>query len=326
MTATMKAIVLPRYGAANVLQLREIAKPEPARGQVLVKVRASAVNDWDWCFTRGKPYVYRLIFGLARPKVKVLGAEVAGTVESVGEGVQQLRPGDHVYGDLSEVGFGGFAEYVCVDGRCLAKKPANMSFEQAAAVPHAAMLALQGLVDIGRIQPGEKVLINGAGGGVGMFGVQIAKRYGAEVTGVDSAPKSSALRSLGFDHVLDYQKHDFTRSGRQYDLILDAKTTRSPFRYMHALTPGGRYVTVGGEVSRLLQLACAGPAIAALYRKQARIVALKPNKDLAYMNQMFEATGLRVAIDGPYPLCDVPKALQRFGDAEHIGKIVISVS
>jgi NADPH:quinone reductase-like Zn-dependent oxidoreductase len=322
----MKAIVLRGYGEPEALELVELEKPKPGRGEVLVKVRATAVNDWDWCYARGKPYIYRLIFGLTKPKVAVLGAEVAGTVEAVGEGVQKLELGDDVYGDTSEAGFGGFAEYVCVRESALGKKPPAMSFEQAASLPHAAMLALQGLVDVGKLQHGERVLINGAGGGVGTIGVQIAKRYGAEVTGVDSAAKLDLLRDFGFDRVLDYRQQDFTKDGQRYDLILDAKTNRSPFAYLRALTPGGRYVTVGGAVTRLLQTACAGSLIAAFSRKRAHIVALKPNKDLAYVNELFETTGLRCAIDGPHPLRDVPRALRRFGNAEHIGKIVIKVA
>jgi NADPH:quinone reductase-like Zn-dependent oxidoreductase len=181
-------------------------------------------------------------------------------------------------------------------------------------------------VDVGQIQNGESVLINGAGGGVGMLAVQIAKRYGAEVTGVDSAAKLGALEAQGFDRVMDYREHDFTSDGRRYDLILDTKTTRSPFRHLRALTPAGRYVTVGGDVTRLLQTALASPLIAAVTRKRVRVVALKPNKDLAQLNQLFETTGLHCPIDGPYPLSEVPRALERFGKAEHVGKIVITLS
>jgi NADPH:quinone reductase-like Zn-dependent oxidoreductase len=201
-----------------------------------------------------------------------------------------------------------------------------MTFEQAAALPHAAMLALQGLVDIGQIQRGEQVLINGAGGGVGTIGVQIARQYDAEVTGVDSATKLDMLRDIGFDHVIDYRIQDFTRAARQYDLIFDTKTTRSPFSYLRALKPGGRYVTVGGQVLRMLQLVCARWLISRLFRKQVSIVALKPNSDLGYINNFFETRALRLEIDATYPLSEVPAALTRFGNAQHRGKIVISVS
>ena len=322
----MKAIVLTHYGPPGVLQLQEINKPEPTHGEVLVKVCATAVNDWDWCFVRGKPYIYRLMFGLTKPKVRVLGAEVSGTVEAVGNGVRRFKLGDDVYGDVSEAGFGAFAEYVCVREDALALMPPGMPFEQAAAIPHAAMLALQGLVDVGRIQKGERILINGAGGGVGTFGVQIAKQYGAEVTGVDRESKLDTLRAVGFDHVIDYQQQDFTRNGQRYDLILDAKTTRSPFSFLRSLNPGGRYVTVGGHVPRMLQIFCMAPLISRVTGKQVQVVALKPNRGLDYMNDLFESKGLECVIDGPYPLSDVARAVQRFGDADHVGKIVISVS
>jgi NADPH:quinone reductase-like Zn-dependent oxidoreductase len=322
----VKAIVLTRYGSPDVLQLQEVDKPEPKDDEVLVKVHATSVNDWDWCVVRGKPYIYRLMFGLLKPKVTVLGAEVAGTVEAAAGGARRFKPGDHVYGDLSEAGFGGFAEYVCVREDALAPKPAGMSFEQAAALPHAAMLALQGLVDVGRIRQGERVLINGAGGGVGTIGVQIAKQYGAEVTGVDSELKLDTLRARGFDHVIDYRQKDFTRNGKRYDLILDTKTSRSTFSYLRSLNPRGRYVTVGGQVPRLLQTFCTGSLISRVTGKQVRIVALKPNHDLDYINDLFETKGLECEIDGPYPLSDVPRALQHFGDAEHVGKVVISVA
>lgn len=322
----MKAVCFSRYGEPHVLELVERAKPTPGPGEVLVRVHATAINDWDWSFVRGRPYIYRLIYGLRRPKIEVLGAEVAGTVEAVGEGVGELRPGDRVYGDLSEAGFGGFAEYVRVSERALVKMPTSMTFEQAAALPHAAALALQGLVDVGRIQRGDKVLINGAGGGVGTLGLQIAKQYDAEVTGVDSGPKLDLLRQLGFDHVIDYRREDFTRRGERYDLILDAKTSRSPLSYARALQRGGRYVTVGGDVTRVLQTLCLGPLIRLATSKSFRIVALKTNKDLDYIGELFEAKGLDVVLDGPYPLSEVPAALQRFGEASHRGKIVIRVA
>jgi NADPH:quinone reductase-like Zn-dependent oxidoreductase len=323
----VKAIVLTRYGPPEALRLEELPRPDPGPGQVLVKVRTSAVNDWDWGFVRGVPRIYRLMMGLLRPRVSVLGAEVAGTVEAVGPGATRFRPGDDVYGDVSEAGFGGFAEYLCVAEGALAPKPPAMTFEEAAAIPHAAGLALQGLVDVGRIRPGERVLINGAGGGVGTLGVQIARRRGAvEVTGVDSGPKLGSMRAAGFDHVVDYTREDFTRNGRRYDLILDTRTTRSPFRYLRSLGPGGRYVTVGGHLPRLLQTLLLGPLVRRLAGKDLRVVALKPNKDLELVSAMFEEGGLRCIIDGPYPLREVPRAVRRFGEARHLGKVVITVA
>ena len=322
----MKAIILSHYGSPDDLRLEEVATPAPRGDEVLVKIHTTTVNDWDWCFVRGKPRLYRLMFGLLKPKVRVLGAEISGTVQAVGDRAIKFRPGDCVYGDISEAGFGGFAEFACVREHALVRKPAGMSFEQAASLPHAAMLALQGLVDVGRIRTGESVLINGAGGGVGTIGVQIAKQHGAEVTGVDSERKLEMLRSVGFDHVIDHTKEDFTRSGRRYDLILDTKTNRSPLRYLRALKPGGRYVTVGGHLPRLIQVFLMGPLLASITRKQIRIVGLKPNKDLGHINRLFETEGLRCVIDGPYPLAEVPKAIRRFGDAKHVGKILIRVA
>lgn len=275
---------------------------------------------------RGKPHIYRLMFGVLRPKVSILGAEVAGTVEAVGRGASRFAPGDRVYGDICEAGLGGFAEYVCVRETALAHMPSGMSFEQAAALPHAAMLAWQGLVDVGKIRQGERVLINGAGGGVGTIGVQIAKAYGCEVTGVDRDFKLPTLESIGFDHVIDYQQVDFTENGQRYDLILDARTTRSPLRYLKALNPGGRYVTVGGHLLRLLQILCTGAGIARMTGKRVQIVALKPNKGLDHMHRLIESRGLQCVVDGPYPLADVPSALDRFGESRHVGKIVISVA
>lgn len=322
----MKAIVLRRYGSPLDLALEELPKPVPRAGEVLVKVRASSVNDWDWAFVRGKPHIYRLLFGLWRPKVTILGAEVAGTIEACGQDVERFEPGDDVYGDISEAGFGAFAEYLCVREEALCRKPARMTFEQAAALPHAAMLALQGLIDVGQLQRGERVLINGAGGGVGTLGVQIAKQHGAEVTGVDAAHKLDTLRAVGFDHVIDYRENDFTKNGERYDLILDTKTNRPTWRYLRSLRPGGRYVTVGGAVPWLLQALISGPVVSAVSDKRVRIVALKPNADLDYVNELFEAGGLECVIDGTYPLRELPQALQRFGEAKHVGKVVIDVA
>ena len=322
----MQAIVLKRYGSPDALQLEEVPQPQPKDDEVLVKVQATTVNDWDWCFVRGKPHIYRLMFGLVRPKVAILGAEIAGTVEATGTRAAKFAPGDPVYGDISEAGFGGFAEYVCVQEDALVRKPPNMTFAQAAALPHAAILALQGLLDVGQIARGDKILINGAGGGVGTIGVQIAKQYEAEVTGVDSADKLDTLKSMGFDHVIDYRQQDFTRDGQRYDLILDTKSNRSPVSYLRALKPGGRYVTVGGHLPRLLQTFCMGPLIRKVSGKHVRVLALQPNKGLDYVNELFEKGGLKCVIDGPHTLAEVPQAIRRFGAATHIGKIVISVA
>ena len=275
---TMKAVVLTRFGSSEALQFREVEKPTPRDGEVLVQVHATAVNDWDWVFMRGKPLAYRPLLGLFRPRVAILGAEVAGRVESVGAGALRFQPGDEVYGDVSESGFGGFAEYVSVSEDALAPKPSEMTFEEAASLPHAAMLAIQGLYDHGQLRDGQKLLINGAGGGVGTLGIQIAKMHNVEATAVDSGAKLDMLRAIGCDHVIDYEKEDFTKNGQRYDLILDTKTNRSPLSYARSLSPDGKYVTVGGRLSRILQALCLGPLVSSLGNKSIRIVALKPTR------------------------------------------------
>jgi NADPH:quinone reductase-like Zn-dependent oxidoreductase len=267
-----------------------------------------------------------MMFGLLKPKKKILGSDIAGRVEEVGKNVSRFKIGDEVYGDLSGRNWGGFAEYVCANEKALAPKHPEMSFEDAAAIPQAAMLAVQGLIDKGKIHSGQKLLINGAGGGVGTFAIQMAKLYGVEVTGVDSTGKLNMLRSMGFDHVIDYTKEDFTKNGKCYDLILDVKTNRWVLNYTRALCAQGVYVTVGGSIARILQLIIFSPWIAMFLKKRACLVALKPNKDLLYMNELFDNGKVKPVIDGPYKLSEVPEAFRIFGKAEHKGKIVITIS
>ena len=231
----MKAIVYTKYGGPEVLQIKEVEKPLPKDDEVLIKVHAVSINDWDLGLLHGD-FINRMLNGLRKPKRTILGSDIAGRIEAIGKNISKFKIGDEVYGDLSGR-WGGFAEYVCAPEKALALKPAAMSFEEAASIPQAAMLAVQGLIDKGKIHAGQKLLINGAGGGVGTFGVQIAKLYGIEITGVDSTVKLDMLRSMGFDHVIDYTKEDFTKNGQRYDLILDAKTNRSMFDYARALSP-----------------------------------------------------------------------------------------
>jgi len=320
----MKAIVYTQYGPPDVLQLKEVDKPIPQDDEVLIQVHAVSINDWDWGLLQGTPFVNRLENGLRKPKKKILGSDIAGRIEAVGKNVEKFRPGDEVFGDLSGT-WGGFAEYVCARENTLALKPASMTFEEAAAIPQAAMLAVQGLRDKGQIQSGQKLLINGAGGGVGTFGVQMAKLYDVEVTGVDSAGKLDLLRSIGFDHVIDYMREDFTKNGQHYDLILDVKTNRSVFDYMRALSSHGIYVTVGGSTSRLLQALLLGPWISLFSTKSVHVVFLKVNKDLAYMNELYEAGKVKPVIDGPYKLSEVPEAMRNFVEGKHKGKVVITL-
>ncbi|WP_217492196.1 NAD(P)-dependent alcohol dehydrogenase [Veronia pacifica] len=231
----MKAIVLSHYGKTDSLSLVEKAIPQPKEGEVLVKVHATSVNDFDWQIMCGKPFITRLVSGILKPNIDVLGTEIAGTVESVGPGVSSFAVGDRVFGDVSDAGFGGFAEYASVSQTALHNMPDLMTFQQAVSLPHASLLAWQGLVDLGNIKQGESVLINGAGGGVGVFALHIAKEFGCEVTGVDHALKLDFMKGLGFDHVIDYQKTDFTAEATRYDLILDVKTQHFPTRYLNVL-------------------------------------------------------------------------------------------
>ena len=319
----MKAIVFTKYGTPDVLVLKEIDKPIPKDDEVLIKVNAVSINDWDLGLLQGD-LLNRLLIGLLKPKIKIPGSDIAGRIEAVGKNAKKFQPGDEVYGDLSGR-WGGFAEYVCAREKTLALKPASMSFEEAAAIPQAAMLAVQGLRDTGQIQSGQKLLINGAGGGVGTFAVQLARLYGVEVTGVDSSGKLDLMRSLGFDYVINYEQEDFTKSGKSYDLILDVKTNRSIFDYTRALNRNGIYVTVGGKLIRILQALLLRPWISLISKKKIGIVALKANKDLDYMNELFETGKIRPVIDGPYNLDEIPDALKRFGKGVHKGKIVISL-
>ena len=267
--------------------------------------------------------IYRLMYGLFKPKVSVRipGMEVSGIVDAVGAGSDRFQLGDAVYGDISGYGFGSFAEYLCINEKALFPKPAEMPFETAAALPHAALLALQAFTK-GTLENGHKVLINGAGGGVGTLGLQIAKMYQANVTGVDTGEKLQMMENLGFDNVVDYNKVDFTRTGEQYDFILDTKTNRSPAAYRRALKPGGVYVTVGGQIGSLLQLVVAR----LLGNKNLYILSLKPNLYLEKISKMYIQGQLSPIIDGPYPLEKIPWALRYFGEGRHGGKVVISMS
>jgi len=320
----MKALLYDELGSADVLEIREIEKPVPAENEVLVKVHAVSINDWDWGMLQDD-FPNRVAKSLGKLK-KIIGSDVAGVVENAGPKVTRFKPGDAVYGDLSRFGsggFGGFAEYVRARENALIAKPERMTFEQAAAIPQAGMLALQGLRAGGSLRPGQTILINGAGGGVGTFAIQLAKLRDVEVTGVDSAEKLVLLRSMGFDHVIDYAKEDFTKSGRRYDLILDTKTNRPPSHYLRALNPGGTYATVGGT-SHLPMMALWG-LIGGLGNKRIRMVMLKQNKELPYLNQLFEAGKFVPVIDGPYSFSEAREAFRHFGAARHKGKVVVTI-
>lgn len=321
----MKAVIYTEYGGPECLRMAEVPKPQPLDNEVVVKVRAVSVNDWDYALLQ-RDLFNRLMNGLSKPKRHIIGSDIAGQIESVGKGVKKFKPGDEVYGDLSGK-WGGFAEYVCANEDALALKPASMTFEEAAAIPQAAMLAVQGLIDKGNLQPGQTLLINGAGGGVGTFGIQIAQALGVNnITVVDNGTKLTMLKSLGATHCIDYTKEDFTKNGLTYDLILDAKTNRQTSDYLRALNPDGKYVTVGGDLSRLLKIFLSMPWVNRVSKKQVRIVALKPNKDLVYINRLYEAGQLKCVIDEHhYKLEDATDAMRYFASADHNGKIVITI-
>lgn len=324
----MKAYNIRNYGApTKVLKMVEAKEPVPKNTEVLIKVCATTINDYDWCITSGNPLSYRLLFGIFRPRKKLAipGMEVAGIVTKLGNKATKFKIGDAVYGDISYYGFGSFAEFLCIDEKALIHKPDNMSFEEATSIPHASMLALQGLRDVGQIKDGQKILINGGGGGVGSFGLQLAKLYDTEVTGVDTGEKLKAMESQGFDSVIDYKKEDFTKSKQQYDLILDCRTNRSLWRFLRVLTPRGKYITIGGRSGKLLQMLYMAPLLKLFSAKRMHMVMLKTNNDLTYIHRLYDENKIKCVIDGPYSFDKIPWAIQRFGAGLHNGKIVISV-
>lgn len=319
----MKAIVYTKYGPPDVLELKEVEKPAPEDNEVLVKVYAASINAADWRFLRAEPFIARLASGLLKPKYPILGADIAGRVEAVGANVKRFQPGDDVFGDISECGWGGFAEYVCAEENALVLKPEGATFEEAAAVPFAAVTALQGLRNNGRIQPGQKVLINGASGGVGTFAVQIAKAFETEVTGVCSTRNLDMVRSIGADHVIDYTRENFTKNGRNYDLIFDNVANHSVSDYKRALSPGGIYVACAFAPVTLLF----GSLISMFGSKKLRAFVAMPNaEDLAFIKELMEAGKVKPVIDRRYPLSETAEAFRYFEEEHAKGKIVINRS
>jgi NADPH:quinone reductase-like Zn-dependent oxidoreductase len=321
----MRAVVYKRYGPPDVLRLEQLPLPAPGDNEVLVKVHAASINSWDWDLIRGVPFVNRLMAGLTKPKrIQILGCDIAGTVEATGKYVKLFKPGDEVFGDLSRCGWGGFAEFVCARDNALVLKPASITFEQAAAIPQAGLLALQGLCDKGRIQAGQKVLINGAGGGAGSFAIQIARYFKAYVTGVDSSSKLSQMRSLGAHQVIDYTQEDFTRGDQRYDLILDVSGYHSIFDYSRVLNHGGVYVMMGGSSALVNQLMFLGPWFSVIGKKKMGLLLHKPNKGLDVMIQLVESGNVVPVIDRCYPLSELAEAFRYFGEGHVNGKIVIT--
>jgi NADPH:quinone reductase-like Zn-dependent oxidoreductase len=320
----MKAIVYTQYGSPDVIQFKEVEKPTPGANEVLIKIHAASVNAADWHYLRGTPLLFRLSAGLLKPKNIFLGADVAGRVEAVGRDVTTFRPGDEVFGDLSESGRGTFAEYVCAPENALVLKPANISYEEAAAVPVAAVTALQALRK-GQIQPGQKVLINGASGGVGTFAVQIAKSFGTEVTAVCSTRKLDLVRSIGADHVIDYTREDFTRNGQRYDLILAANGYRSISDYRRALSPNGVYAMSGGTTAQMVEAMLLGPWMSRDGQKMGNLLARPNHADLAFMKELLEAGKVVPVIDRCYPLSEVADAIRYLEEGHVQGKVVITI-
>jgi len=324
----MKAIICTKYGSPDVLQLREVVKPVPQEDEVLIQIHAASLNSRDLRMLRANPFFMRLMpGGLFRPKNKILGADVAGRVETTGSNVRQFQPGDEVFGYLpSATGRGTFAEYVCAKENFITLKPANLTFEQAAAVPGAAMTALQGLRDKGNLRPGQKVLINGASGGVGTFAVQIAKVFGAEVTAVCSTRNLEMVRSLGADHAIDYTKEDFTQNGQQYDLILAVNGYHPISDYLRALKPEGTYVVAGGSMLQLFQAASNGKRISRTGGQKIVVLSLvQSQKDLNFIKELLESGKIMPVIDKCYPLSKTPEAFWYFEKVHPKGKVVISV-
>ena len=325
----MKAMICPRYGSPDVLQFREVVKPVPQEDEALIQIRAASINSRDLRMLRAKPLFMRLMpGGLFRPKNKILGADVAGRVEVVGRNVKQFKPGDEVFGYLpSATGRGAFAEFVCARENLITLKPANLTFEQAAAVPLAAMTALQGLRDKGNIQPGQKVLINGASGGVGTFAVQITKALGAEVTAVCSTRNLDMVHSIGADHVIDYTREDFTRNGQRYDLILAVNGYHPISKYLSVLNPEGIYVVAGGSMLQLFQAALQGRQTSKVGGQKTHVLSLvQSQKDLNFLKELLESGKAVPIIDRCYPLSKTVDAFWYFEKEHAKGKIIITMN
>jgi len=317
----MKAIVYEKYGSPDVIQLKDLEKPTPKDDEVLIKIHAASVNAYDWHFLTADIFLIRFMgAGLLKPKNTRLGADVAGRIETVGKNVEQFQTGDEVFGMVE----GGFAEYSCAPESALALKPVNTSFDEAAAIPMAAITALQGLRDEGQIRAGQKVLINGASGGVGTFAVQIAKSFGAEVTAVCSSRNLEQARSIGADHVIDYTKENFTKNGQQYDLVFAANGYHSLSAYKQALTPQGIYIMAGGSMAQIFQSMFLGSIMSEKGgRKMGGVSAKRNQNDLVYIKELFEAGKVKSVIDKRYPLSDAAEALRYLGAGHARGKVVI---
>ncbi|MBI9097181.1 MAG: NAD(P)-dependent alcohol dehydrogenase [Spirochaetaceae bacterium] len=322
----MIAVVNEKYGSPDILELQELEIPTPGDREVLIKIMAASVNAYDWHLLRADPFLVRIAgLGFFKPKNKILGADIAGRIEAVGRGVEQFKPGDEIFGDLSGDGNGGFAEYVCANENSIVLKPAGITFEEAAAMPMAAITALQALRDDGCIKSGQKVLINGASGGVGTFAVQIAKSLGAEVTAVCSSTKVELVQSLGADHVIDYNKEDFTKNGQSYDLILAANGYHHILDYKRALTGEGIYVMTGGAEKQMYQALLLGPLLSLLGKRTLGSSMAKLNKeDLIYLGELTISGKMKSVIDRCYPLRETANAIRYVEEGHARGKVIIT--
>lgn len=323
----MKAIVVEQYGTPEVMKFQDVEKPTPKDNEVLVKIHAASLNMFDWHLLTADIFLVRLNAGFFKPKYRIPGADVAGRVEAIGKNVTQFKAGDEVYGDLAASGCGSLAEYVAVPEKALALKPVNMTFEEAAACPMAAVTALQGLRDQGKLQPGHKVLIQGASGGVGSFAVQIAKALGAEVTAVCSTRNMEQVRSLGADHVIDYTKEDFTRNGKQYDLILAVNGYHPINEYKNSLTPIGIYVMAGGSTRQIFEAVLRGSFVSEKNGRTLGALTAQPKQeDLVFLKGLVEAGKVKPVIDKRFPLNETAHALRYLGEGHARGKVVITVA
>jgi len=324
----LKALILNRYGNTDVLKIDEVPRPMPEDNQVLIRVKAVSLNDWDLGLIRGRPLVNRSMAGnLFKPRENFIpGSDVAGLVEDTGRLVSRFRKGDAVFGDLSgSETWGGCAEYVCAREDELMSMGEGLAFEDAAALPQAGMLALQGLIEKGNFRPGQSLLINGAGGGVGTYGLQIARALGASyVAGVDRTEKLDGMKDLGFDKVLDYTKDEFIKEDRQYDLILDAKTSYPYYKYRNLLKKGGHYVTVGGKTGLLMRLMILRPLISLFYGRSYEVVFLKANRDLEYLRKLHDTGDLKTIRDGSFSFSTIIEAFERYSSGCHLGKVIVS--
>lgn len=324
MKKKMKAVICTKYGSPDILQINEVEKPVPKDNEVLIKIRAASTNPYDWHIMRGEPIFFRLMMGLQKPKNEILGNDIAGIVEEAGPNVKQFKTGDEIFGGI---GFGGFAEYVCTTEDKIVHKPSNISFEEAASVPMAATSALQGLQNSGEIKPGQKVLINGASGGVGTFAVQLAKVLGAEVTSICSTRNVEKIKSIGADHVIDYTKEDFTQNGQQYDLIIDNVANLSVSDYKRALTPNGVCELIGfSSISSLITVSILAKWTSITTNQKIKILMVKDNKkDLPFLKELLETKKIVSVIDKRYKLDETPEAIRYLEEGHAQGKIVITI-